>query len=203
MTPLPDTALLKEVEHVLKSNFVLRSADEFPFSNPTVLKAYGIEHATENPSVAFESWAQLVADLDFRLPPLYLALVGSRSKVLVYECQATNPYPKASFFYGRANHGINDLLLFNIGADMVPQEHKTAWEGAVNQLQEAWLEFCNGSLPWAPLKGVYSAKEEDYGPMFVIANGGAGGLKGTVREGIGERDWNRWQSLLDASRGRD
>ncbi|KAM0227136.1 hypothetical protein ACHAP5_012241 [Fusarium lateritium] len=73
--------------------------------------------------------------------------------MLLYEIQATNPYKNCPLGYKKANHGINDLMLFNPAQDQVLLEDPENWVSAVGQIQAAWLDFCYGKMPRAPFEG--------------------------------------------------
>jgi hypothetical protein len=161
-------------------------------SHPAILSAYSLSPPT------LPSHAQLTADLAFRLPPLYLALHSPPpSQTLVYEIQATSPFPHAPVSsYGKAHHGINDLFLFDVASDMVPLKHWRAWEGAVKQIQAVWLDFCSGRLPWEPVRRGLGGR----GPIYVFGECGAGVQKETLGEAVGSRDEKRWLALLGVCR---
>ncbi|KAI0477064.1 Alpha/Beta hydrolase protein [Xylariaceae sp. FL0804] len=193
----PDDGMLAAAANLMSANGMLKSPADVPFSHSAVIEAYGLQDALDAPSRAVDGWSSLMADLAFRLAPLYVAALHPGGGALVYEIQATNPFPSWATSYGKANHGINDLLLFNVAEDQVGPAELEHWRSSVAQVQGAWLDFSYGKQPWEPVRrGTYQL-----GPICKMD--GKGPLKtcDTVEELVGDVDARRWKSLLDISRG--
>lgn len=157
-----------------------------------VLEAYGIQNTIETPSKDRDTWAEFVADMIFRIPP-YLIGLKTQGKTFLYEFQSTNPYPGWKLGYGKANHAISDLFLFNPAGDLVEKKHQGEYSGAVQQLQRDWISFCYGQLDWEPFK----ANDMDkLGPVYTFANHGAGGKFDTLEAAIGKNIVDRWRTVL-------
>lgn len=138
--PLPDDQIRQKVASLLSSNGMVCDRPSFP--PRAVTEAYGMgETAIEKPSTAVQLWSALLADVAFRIPPLHVAQTHRTSDVLVYSIEATNPYPKWATSFGKANHAINDLFLFNAAEDQVPSDLRDGYQGAVAQIRSAWLDF--------------------------------------------------------------
>ncbi|KAG5746320.1 hypothetical protein H9Q70_010987 [Fusarium xylarioides] len=179
--PRPEAGILPIAQEVLAGSAMtpqLNSADS-PFCVPEVAQAYNLIRE-KSCSDSFEDLAGLMADVAFRTPPIYSAAVikkhqiahGHTSHVLLYEIQATNPYKNWSLGYKRANHGINDIFLFNPAEDQVPAEHLENWVSTVGQIRAAWLDFCYGKMPWAPFE--WSEDIDSLGGIYVVPDGGEG-----------------------------
>ncbi|KAF5540165.1 triacylglycerol lipase V precursor [Fusarium mexicanum] len=181
----------------------LNSSDS-PFCVPEVAHAYNLSREKSSLD-SFEDLAGLMADAAFRTPPIYSAAViqkhqiahGHASHVLLYEIQATNPYKNWSLGYKRANHGINDLFLFNPAEDQVPAEHLESWVSTVGQIRAAWLDFCYGKMPWTPFQ--WSGDIESLGGIYVFPDGGKSRLCKTLDEVDGKATATRWRALLKTS----
>ncbi|KAK4150170.1 Alpha/Beta hydrolase protein [Chaetomidium leptoderma] len=211
--PLPDAKMLSAARDVFSANGMLSGDDaqSFPSNQPAVAAAYGIEGAAlERPSTNIDGWAALIADVAFRIAPVYVAAEASKRRraaaaaaaggIFVYEIAATNPFPKWAWGYGKANHGVNDVLLFDVAGDQVPAEHRDEWRPAAAALQAAWLDFCHGRRPWEPLAAVGDG--EKLGPVYRFENGGSGGrLCHSLEDLVGEKVARRWRAVLNASRG--
>lgn len=202
--PRPDNIILEKAEHLLGANGMLTTQRKsFPFSHPSVIQAYGIENALQQPSKAWRSWAQLVTDCAFRIAAVYSAVAHCRnspaSTVLLYDFQATNPYEKSPHFHGKANHGINDLYLFNVAEDLVPERYLQDWRGTVAQVQSVWIDFCHGKLPWGRFKVSSDGKLDlkTMGPVFVFSNGGGKGVEETLEEALSPGFPEKWNAVLD------
>ncbi|SPO04566.1 related to triacylglycerol lipase V precursor [Cephalotrichum gorgonifer] len=199
--PLPDDEMLQAARDVFSANGMLSEARSFPHGHPGIAAAYGIENALDQPSANTEGWAALIADVAFRIAPVYVAAASKRhraggSPILVYEIAATNPFSKWAWGYRKANHGINDAMLFDVAGDQVPAEHRDEWRPAAAALQDAWLDFCYGRRPWEPF-----AAGEKLGPVYRFENGSRGTLCWSLEELVGEKVAKRWRALLNASRG--
>ncbi|KAK5044916.1 hypothetical protein LTR84_010288 [Exophiala bonariae] len=177
------TSMLKPIGLTSETNDLF-SAD--------VLKAYGIQNTIETPSKDRETWAEFVADMIFRIPP-YLIGLKTQGKTFLYEFQSTNPYPGWKLGYGKANHAISDLFLFNPAGDLVEKKHQGEYSGAVQQLQRDWISFCYGQLDWEPFK---AGDVDKLGPVYTFANHGAGGKFDTLEAAIGKDIVDRWTTVL-------
>ncbi|KAF4437806.1 hypothetical protein F53441_12947 [Fusarium austroafricanum] len=207
--PLPEAQILQVAQKVLAGSAMipqLNSSDS-PFCVPTIAQAYRLSRE-KSCLDSFEDLAGLMADVAFRIPPLYSAAIikkhqkaiGNGTKaapVLLYEIQATSPYKNWPLGYKRANHGINDLILFNPAQDQVPPEHLENWVSAVGQVQAAWLGFCYGKMPWAPFEG--AEEVNSLGGIYVFPNGGEGRLCRELDEVDGTGTATRWRALLNTA----
>ncbi|KAF5600656.1 triacylglycerol lipase V precursor [Fusarium pseudoanthophilum] len=204
--PLPEAQILPIAREVLAGSAMTPqlNSDDSPFCVSEVAQAYNL---TREKSCldSFEDLAGLMADVAFRTPPIYSAGVikkhqiahGHASPVLLYEIQATNPYKNWSLGYKRANHGINDIFLFNPAEDQVPAEHLENWVSTVGQVRAAWLDFCYGKMPWAPFG--WPEDVDSLGGIYVFPDGGDGRLCKTLDEVDGTATATRWRALLKAS----
>ncbi|PNP79285.1 hypothetical protein FNYG_07361 [Fusarium nygamai] len=204
--PLPEAQILPIAREVLAGSAMTPqlNADDSPFCVSEVAQAYNLSRG-KSCLDSFEDLAGLMADVAFRTPPIYSAGVikkhqiahGHDSQVLLYDIQATNPYKNWSLGYKRANHGINDIFLFNPAEDQVPEEHLENWVATVGQIRAAWLDFCYGKMPWAPFEW-----REDIGSLggiYVFPDGGEGKLCKTLDEVDGAATATRWRALLKTS----
>jgi carboxylesterase type B len=183
--------------------------EDFPFSAPAVAESYGLD-GEHSPSNSFANWADLIADITWRTPPLHVASTMKEHReriglenappILVYEIAATNPYRDSPPTYKRANHAINDVMLFNPAEDQVPPEHLNDWKGAVGQIQGAWLNFCYGEAPWEPFDGVKGPDADGFGPVFVFQDGPRGKLCRSLAEVDRFQTAVRWRALLEVAK---
>ena len=187
-----DEAVLSLWRKTMTSNGLLKTHKEMPTS---ILEAYGITptlaaHPTQDP----DAWANLLADCIFRIPSMYTARTDqSRGrKILLYEFCATNPYPGQSSWYCKANHGVNDLFIFNPAFDKVPEEHKADFQGASAEAQRCWLEFCHGKMPWPQANGI----ERGHEPIYVFENGAGSRLAYGLAEAVGKQTAARFEAVL-------
>jgi hypothetical protein len=181
----------------MTSNGLLKMHKEMPTS---ILEAYGITptlaaHPTQDP----DAWAHLLADCIFRIPSMYTARTNRSkgNKILLYEFCATNPYPGQSSWYGKANHGVNDLFIFNPAPDKIPEEHKAEFQEASAEAQRCWLEFCHGRMPWPQANRVERGQE----PIYVFENGNASHLAHGLAEALGEEAAVRFEAVLALTQG--
>lgn len=203
--PRPEAEILPIAQEVLAGSAMTPqlNSDDSPFCVPEIAKAYNLSR--EKSCVdSFEDVAGLMADVAFRTPPIYSAAVikhqithGNASHVLLYEIQATNPFKNWSLGYKRANHGINDIFLFNPAEDQVPAEHLENWVSTVGQIRAAWLDFCYGKMPWTPFQ--WSDDIESLGGIYVFPDGGEGRLCKMLDEVDGAATASRWRALLKTS----
>jgi len=195
MKPLPNDLILQNTSHSFRFNGLPKPAGRFPGSAPEVCKHYHIiGKGVSEPRESFEGWVQLVADIVFRFPALYVARTapidhGAR-KVYLYEFKASNPYAPGTIWHGRANHGVNDLFVFNPAEDLVVQNVKAGFIGAVEAVQSKWLEFIHGGAPWA----AYNT-EEGGGRSFIFDDGEGSREVGTLAEAVGEEKAAQWESV--------
>ena len=194
-TSADDEAFLSQWRRTMISNGILKMHKDMSTS---IVEAYGITptlaaHPTQNP----DAWANLLADCVFRIPSMYTARTdrsGGR-KILLYEFCATNPYPGQSSWYGKANHGVNDLFIFDPAFDKVPIEHKVDFKGASVEAQRCWLEFCHGRMPWPQANSVARGRE----PIYVFENGSSSHLAQGLDEAIGKETAARFETILSAA----
>lgn len=178
---------------MISSSGMLSTPEVFPEKYLSVIRSYSISQ--DDGETTLSSWAPLVSDITFRIPPLHLARSPHTNKTLIFDFQATNPFPKAGKSYGKANHAVNDLFLFDVARDLVPEQHYNDWIGAVNQLRKVWLDFCYGIQHWKPMKKKDAGDEDDLGPIYAFVNGGDG-ASGPTREVVGEVEAQRWTDVL-------
>lgn len=203
--PRPEAQILPVAQDVLAGSAMIPELDssDSPFCIPTIAQAYGLTREKTS-SDSFQDLAGLMADTAFRVPPVYSAAVIKKHQqrtgdtnpapVLLYEIQATNPYENWPLSYNRANHGLNDVILFNPAEDQIPENHLENWRTAVSQIRGAWLDFCHGKMPWAPFEGVEDVNS--LGGVYVFPNGGEGRLCQTLDEVDGKKTATRWRALL-------
>lgn len=171
---------------------MLHNQEDFPFQYREVLKTYDIGGLT-----SFKNWAALIADVMFRVPPTYLASQYPNSKMFIYGIAAQNPFPNWAPGYRKANHGLNDILLFNVAEDLVPAEHLDDWKGSVEQIQSSWLDFCYGSNSWAPFK---TTENGELGPFYKFGDGKDGQLCHSLEELLGQETAKRFKAILEVLR---
>ena len=195
--PYYDSVILSAWQATMASNSMLKvsSASGLPRS---IFNAYNIgPGAVLHPTQAIGAWSALLSDCIFRIPPLY-TLRHNRSnsnKILLYEFAATNPYPGGKPWYGKANHGVNDLFIFDPAADKVPAEHREAFGEAVKEVQRCWVEFCHGKMPWPKANGEGVKRGQE--PIYVFDNGRDSRLAYGVAEAVGTDAELRWEAVLD------
>ncbi|KAM0275751.1 hypothetical protein ACHAQH_007437 [Verticillium albo-atrum] len=186
-----EDAFLSTIQDMLCTNGLLRGTVDALIANTEVRKAYGIPETGESSADSMK-WASLVADLMFRIPLIHMASTMANQPMLLYEISATNPFTNSAFHYQKANHGINDILLFDVAEDAVPQKHLEEWRGAVAAVQETWLDFCHGLTPWP----VATGSGESLGPFYRIDNTSGGVICGNLAELVGETTAKRWSTVL-------
>jgi hypothetical protein len=202
---------------MFKTNYMPLNWHSFPVAYPVITAAYGLDRSTVEPngnkktalnypSLAFEAWVDLAADIGFRLPPIFLAQENAAAsvhnesntsstnhgEVFVYSIRATNPFPLWSTSYRRANHAINEIFLFDVASDLVPAAHLLEYRGAVSAIQRSWIAFCYGKRPWSAMKSAAGA-------VYVFDNSGKSQEYATVRDAEGEITERRWMAILDAA----
>lgn len=209
--PRPDDEIVAVARDMFSTSAMVPAAllPDFPFSAPAVAEAYGLDR-DQAPSNAFANWADLMADVTFRTPPLHIAAVmkdrhdrlgiEDAPPILVYEIRAANPFRDSPATYWRANHGANDVMLFNPAEDQVSPEHLDYWRGVVSQVQGAWLDFCYGGMPWEPYGGAKGPEADGFGPVFVFQDGPRGKLCRYLAEIDGFQTAVRWRALLEAAK---
>lgn len=199
-----DAGILAQSSDLFRTNSMLAHPEDFPSSPATVPEAYNLSSsALEHPGESFTTWTELAADLTFRVPPFYIAQTAksAATSVLVYDIQATNPFPRFPRAYGKANHAINDLFFFNVAQDLIDEKHRVEWTGAAQQMQKTWTEFCHGGRPWTPMKPITDATklgEGPVGPLFVYMNAGQGKEYGLLEDAVGIELAGRWRAILKA-----
>ncbi len=198
--PDTDENILRKSKDIFAGNgLFMNQSLTFPSSHPAVVQAYGLEDALEQPSRAWRSWAELMADCTFGAAQIYSAMQQRKhhpnSKVLLYDFQANNPFMEADFFYGRSNHGINDLYMFNVAEDLVPEKHLKAWKQTVKHLQKAFIQFCHGISPWSPAP-MDGADVQSFGPIGIFMDGGDQRIARTLQDGPAPGTAKRWSELI-------
>jgi hypothetical protein len=161
--------------------------------SPPVLEAYGVSDTLTTPSKDLGTWATLVADVVFRIPPYVVALTNTASKVYVYDFQATNPFPGWPLGYGKSNHAISDLFFFNVAEDLVSERHQAEYSAAARELQRTWIAFCHGELNWEPFD---TASEEKLGPVYALANHGKVVKHDSLESALGKEAVGRWKAVI-------
>ncbi|KAK0390698.1 hypothetical protein NLU13_0201 [Sarocladium strictum] len=207
--PRPEVQILPVAQDVLAGSAMIPQLDspDSPFCVPSIAQAYSLSRERSSLD-SFEDLGGLMADVAFRVPPVYSASIIRKHQqrsgttvaaapVLLYEIQATNPYKNWPLGYKRANHGVNDIMLFNPAEDQVLSEDLENWRTAVSQVQGAWLDFCHGKMPWAPFEE--SEHVDGLGPIYVFPDGGEGRLCKTLAEVDGKATATRWRSLLETA----
>lgn len=190
---LPDSQMLAKASDFFVSNGMVSHIKSFPSGFQDIVAAYKLTGALETPSRALQEWAQLLADIAFRLPALHIALNHTASDVLVYNLRLSNPYPKWALSYGKSNHAVNDLFVFNVAQDQVPEELAVRHAQSVGQIRGAWLDFCYGKQPWKPMKRDSSS----FGPLFNFENGPTGREAESLEQAIGAELASRWRMIMD------
>ncbi|KAH7310155.1 Carboxylesterase [Rhexocercosporidium sp. MPI-PUGE-AT-0058] len=182
---------LEVAKLVLASNGLLKTTNFF--LNPTLLAAYNIDTSSKTPetnAISHKGLAELLADFLFRASAVQTALKYPGDAFL-YDFQSTNPFLGARQSYKQANHGVNDLFVFNVAEDQVPAEDRANWAASAKQTQELWIRFVNGEKPW----GAIDAGKK--GPAFTFADGAKGGEKETIKLAVGDEHWKRWDMILN------
>lgn len=183
MKPASDNRMRATIYDLTSSNGMIISPEKFPDAHSSVTGAYDLTSALEHPSFAMYKWAELLADVAFRVPPLHIA-AHHPANVLLYEIRCKNPYEKWAWSFGRANHAVNDVFLFDVASDLVPEELQGPHAGNVAQIRAAWLDFCYGKLPWSP----YRKQDHRIGPVHVFEHGENGRDAESLEEAVGETD---------------
>jgi hypothetical protein len=178
-TPLNAEALKDHIETALVPSGV--TATTARYFSARIMEFYELSWPSVVPA-EIHAWAALLADIIFRLPP-YLVAIAARDewpptagKVYLYEFQAKSPYPNWRPGYDRSHHAVTDIFLFDVAADLVPEQHRNRWDMAVSELQSAWIQFCWGKLPWTAAS--MDSAETVYGLQD-------------------DKTWQSWQDLSD------
>ncbi|USP77950.1 hypothetical protein yc1106_05224 [Curvularia clavata] len=195
MKPAPDDRMRATIFDLASSNGMIVSPKKFPDAYPDVTEAYNISSALEHPSSAMYRWANLLADMAFRIPPLHIA-AHHPANVLLYEIRCKNPYEKWAWSFGRANHAVNDVFLFDVAPDLISEQLQSAHAGNVAQIRAAWLDFCYGKLPWMP----YRQQDNRLGPIHVFEHGEKGRDAESLEEAVGQDMAAQWRAVLDANK---
>lgn len=185
---------------VFDSNNCIKTPN-FPFDNAALMRSYSMGDLIQktinqrhlNLSKHSKKWAALLGHVLFNFPTYLLAerlsQTDGASKVWLYHYEAQNPYP-ASHSRDMAHHGVNDLFLFNVAPDQIPEEHLEAWTGSAEQTQRSWVEFINGESPWSP---VDDAKV--LGPVFKFDAGQSSAQYNSLEAAIGEPSASQWEAM--------
>lgn len=161
--------------------------------SPAILQTYCIAETKETPSKQVSEWAEFVAHLIFRIPPLHIALNHAGSKIYLYDFKGTNPYSGWPLGHGKANHAISDIFFFNPAGDLVEEQYQDEYTGAVRQLQEQWIRFCYGHLDWDAFD---TADGERLGPVYTFENHGKGKRYEKMSDVVGSETVRRWEAVL-------
>lgn len=239
---LSQEKLCSFVAPLLPVNAMPLDFTHFPESYPSIIASYGLAQLSSTtsassgdtslltkPSLAFSKWTELLADINFRVPPIYFALQASKvasnrsedvnmkehltgGDIFVYSIHATNPFPLWPTSYRRANHAINDILVFDVAPDIVSIQskneagdeddiayHWVEYRGAVADMQGAWIQFCHGIRPWRQFSG-HADGERGLGPIYVFKNSGLSREYASVREAEGPQLEEKWIAILEAAR---
>ncbi|KAF2444599.1 alpha/beta-hydrolase [Karstenula rhodostoma CBS 690.94] len=172
------------------SNGMIVDPERFPDAYPSVTGLYKITSSLEKPSSAISGWADLMADIVFRITGFYIA-AHHPANVLVYEIRGKNPYPPS---LGQANHAVNDVFLFDVAPDLVPEDLQKAHAGNVAQIRAAWLDFCYGKLPWGSCHG----GDDGLLSMHIFEHGETGRDAQTLEDAVGETLAQKWKGLFKA-----
>lgn len=194
--PLPDSRMLAKIHDFVATNGLVADTGSFPAACLDVGRAYGIddEALRRAPSRALAQWAQLLADVAFRIPTVHVGQQHAAG-VLVYHMRCTNPFPRWASSFGKANHAINDLFVFDVAGDQVPAELREQYRGCVAQVRAAWLDFCYGKQPWRPMRREGGALGP-LGPLFSFENGPAGREAETLEQAVGDEVAGRWRLVM-------
>jgi hypothetical protein len=193
-TPASDTKIRDKIFDLASSNGMIVEPDTFPDAHSSVTDAYKLTPSLANPSSAMLAWADLLADIAFRIPPLHIA-AHHPANVLVYDLKCKNPYPAWTWAFGRANHAVNDLFLFDVAPDLVPGDLREAHDGNVTQIRAAWLDFCYGRLPW----NSFDSNKGKLGPVHVFEHGSEGREGESLEEAMGDEVAGQWRAVLKAN----
>ncbi|XP_014553792.1 hypothetical protein COCVIDRAFT_40218 [Bipolaris victoriae FI3] len=194
MKPAPDNRMRATIYDLASSNGMIVSPETFPDAHPSVTEAYDLTPYLKHPSSGMYKWAELLADVAFRVPPLHIA-AHHPANVLLYEIRCKNPYEKWAWSFGRANHAVNDVFLFDVASDLVSKELQGPHAGNVAQIRAAWLDFCYGKLPWSP----YRHQDSRLGPVHVFEHGENGRDAESLEEAVGETMAAQWRAVLKAN----
>ncbi|KAJ9604172.1 hypothetical protein H2200_011006 [Cladophialophora chaetospira] len=164
--------------------------------SPPILQTYNIADTVDTPSKQLSAWAEFVAELLFRIPPLHVALNHAGSKLYLYDFQATNPFSGLGLGYKKANHAISDIFLFDPAGDLVEEKHRAEYGGGVRHLQEEWIKFCYGRLDWEPFD---AADQPRLGPVYTFKNNGKGKKHEKMSDVVGPETLRRWKAVLAVS----
>lgn len=240
--PLPDETILSRVVDITLANAMPLDFTNFPASCPSIIASYELaqpylttsvasrdKSLLMKPRLAFSKWVELLADINFRVPPIYFAMQASNGPsepledvdmnerltggdIFVYSIHATNPFPLWPTSYRRANHAINDIFVFDVAPDLVPvrekvgaggendgADHWDEYRGAVANMQGAWIQFCHGIRPWRQFIGHARGKGE-IGPVYVFKNSGESREYASVRDAEGDQTGEKWMAILEAAR---
>lgn len=195
MTPLPNDLILKNARTNFRFNGLPKPTGTFPDSAPEVCERYQIsQRGLAQPRDSFEGWVQLLTDVVFRFPPLYIARTASRAertrKVYLYEFRAPNPYAPGTMWHGRANHGVNDLFVFNPAEDLVGDNVRPGFVTAVKTVQEKWLDFIHGNSPWTACNDTGRP-----GTCFIFDDGEKCHEAASLVEAVGKEKSDQWESI--------
>jgi hypothetical protein len=187
----PNRGLREAIKDILSSHGMLRDrVDEF-IDNAEIRRAYDLPVNTED-FRDLHNWSSLIGDLVFRIPLVYMASTLHEQPMHLYEIAAVNPFTNSGMHYQKANHGLNDLILFDVAEDAVPSKHLHEWQGAVAAVQAAWLDFCHGEAPWPVAQG----NLQELSPFNRIDNTSGSVLCQTLRELVGDSTAYRWTTIL-------
>lgn len=196
--PRSDAEILDQAKELFSDSPVVSDPITYPSSNSDVVSRYRLGKSIDLPSKAANQWAQLLTDLLFWVPTLRIATNTANTNgqnILLYTFDAVNPFPAAAS-YGVANHGVNDLYLFNVAQDHVPGDRLEAWSQGVTAVQTAWVNFCYGGIPWEPVRQVRT-EIALCGPIYSFNNKTGGCCFDTIGEAVGRELAGQWSALME------
>jgi hypothetical protein len=188
-----DAALASTIQSMLEPIGLTTKTNDL--YEPSILDAYNLTNTLTTPTQNREGWADYLADVIFRIPPFLLGLhpTTKTQTTRLFEFAATNPYKGWAPGYNRANHSATDIFLLNPAADLVEDQHRDEFDGAVAQLQREWIAFCYGAYPGQAFE---AGNTERMGPVRVIGNYGRGRDLERLADVVGEEMVTRWRAVL-------
>lgn len=188
--PPTDESMRTQRSYLTRVNGLTDKEDDL-FSVDT-LKLYGIPSAINDLVIHIEKWAELLGHIAFNIPALAVAANHTTTKTVLYEFQATNPYPGWGPGYGKANHAIADAFLLDAAPELVPEAQRTDYDGAVSRLQSCWIAFCYGDLDLEPFR----LNDKTLGPIYTYGNGGTRVKADMLENLVGEDCAAKWKTIL-------
>lgn len=159
------------------------------FLSENVLRVYNIDTLSGDKAALHDKLMDIAGDICLRIPPYYVAL-HSTSRCYLFDFQAVNAFPGAKHNYRKAHHGVHDLFIFNTAADLAPAEDQVDWRATAAHVQDSWIAFCYGDMPWAPFD-----KQQD-GPLYVFADQGQSREVPDLSAAVGSNTAQRWKAVI-------